>query len=140
RRQKTLPHQKHERDKGEPSNECYRHADHHPLGIEPRRSGGERGEALDRLGHGSGSYATGSICSLCSWQTGRVRAFALSVWPRTPTPNSALIMILMMVMIMRMAVSVIMRMMLMMVYALRRAAAAGIFAEQKRFDRHRHRE
>src|SRR5207249_11697330 len=94
RRQKTLPHQKHERDKGEPSNECYRHADHHPLGIEPRRSGGSRGEALDRVGHGSGPYATGSICSLCTSPTGLARAFALPGWPRTPTPNSALPMIL----------------------------------------------
>jgi hypothetical protein len=50
-------------------------------------------------------------------------------------------MMMVMTMVVMMAMAMIMLMgMIVMMDALRRAAAAGIFAEQKRFDCYRHRE
>src|SRR5262249_36359342 len=95
---------------------------------------------------------------------GGVRGFALSVSPVTPSPHPspqtgrgsaprqghlqrtrlgpALVMVVMMVvavtaMIMRVAVPMSI-VMIMMMNTLMRAAAARVFAEQQRLDRHRH--
>src|SRR5262249_21678958 len=148
RREKALPKQKHERHEGE------RNADHRPFGIEPRRGGGQRSKAPDRVGHPSAPRnashakahaATSSPAFAGEGQGGATRTRSEPPPPhpspasrggsRPSLPHAISIMIgmmVVMVMIMAMAVSMIMRMMvIVMMDALGRAAAARILAEQK---------
>src|SRR5262249_41475492 len=113
-RQKALPKQKHEWNEGKPNDQCNRHADHHPSGIESRGDSGRGSKPPDRAGHWKDSYAG---------------------------PNRTLVMVVMMVvavtaMIMMMVVPMSIVMIMMMNTLMR--APARIFAEQQRLDRHRH--
>jgi hypothetical protein len=115
RREKALPKQEPERNEGKPNDQCNRHADHHPSGIEARGDSGQGSKPPDRVGHRKDS--------------------------RTD-PNRTLVMVVMMMvavtaMIVMMAVPMSI-VMIMMMNTLMRTAAAWVFAEQQRFDRHRH--
>src|SRR5262249_5458124 len=154
RREKALPKQEHERHEGEPNDQRDRNADHRPFGIEPRRGGGQRSKAPDRVGHPSAPRnashakdhaATSSPAFAREGQGGGTRTRSEPPPPhpspasggrsRPSLPHAISIMIgmmMVMVMIMAMALSMIMRMMvIVMMDALGRAAAARILAEQK---------
>src|SRR5262249_45404844 len=52
RREKTLPKQEHERDKGQPNDQGRGGANHPPSGTGPRRDRGKGSEAPERVRHG----------------------------------------------------------------------------------------
>src|SRR5262249_11417150 len=119
RREKTLPKQEYERDEGKPDDQGDGGAHHHPSGIESRREPGQGSKASDRVDHWH------ALCTRRS-RTLIVRVALVVVAPA---------MTVMMAVPMGIVMSVIM---IMMMNTLVRAAAARVFAEQQRFDRHRH--